>query len=39
VDGTKPVLEFVLLMGVRLVEALVQRDGRVLVVEQALVED
>jgi hypothetical protein len=37
--GTKPVLEFVLLMGARLVEALVQRDGQVLVVERALVED
>jgi hypothetical protein len=33
VGGTKPVLEFVLLMGARLVEALVQR------VERALVED
>jgi hypothetical protein len=41
VGRTKPVLEFVLLMGAQLVlvEALVQKVGRVLVVEQALVED
>jgi hypothetical protein len=41
VGGTKPVLEFVLLMSAQLVlvEALVQKVGRVLVVEQALVED
>jgi hypothetical protein len=39
VGETKPVLEFVLLMGARLVETLVQRDGQVLVVERALVGD